>query len=117
MWSASRVGNTGLPLSRERQADIRLHKSRIAQANPGRSNLPEAAFLEPRFSYLDRKRPGREISPLLGLFKMIMVRAEPNVNSRDPWPVARGPARRGRVGAWMRRSVEAQEGLSADFAD
>ena len=59
----------------------------------GRSNLPEAAFLEPCLSYLDRKRPGREISPLLGLFKTIMVRREGNVK----------PAKR----AWKRKSVDA----------
>jgi hypothetical protein len=49
--------------------------------------LTEAAFLESPplsrgrafFSYLDRKRPGREISPLLGLLKRIMVRREGNV--------------------------------------
>jgi len=68
----------------------------------GRSNQRlEAAFLESPphsrgqafFSYLDRKRPGREISPLLGLLKMIMSRRESNVK----------PAKR----AWKRRRVEA----------
>jgi hypothetical protein len=64
--------------------------STLATGLLGRSNQRlNNAFLEPPpllrgqalFSYLDRKRPGREISPLLGLLKTIMVRRERNVKS------------------------------------
>lgn len=57
----------------------RVHASRLSPADWGRANLPEAAFLEPRFSYLDKERLGRHLSPLLGLFRMIMVRQEGSV--------------------------------------